>query len=102
MRTLGKIVGFFVLLFGAYVVWSVVREWHAKNDVQAFCGRFAVGSPMRDVANAAQSEGERMLRRTSADRVMVGYIGAMPFSRHPCTIEGKDGKVTSTRISHLD
>lgn len=102
MRTLGKLVGFVVLLFGAYVVWSLVREGQAKNDANAFCGRFAVGTPMTDVANAAQTEGERMLRRAAADRVTVGYVGAMPFSRYLCTIEGNDGKVASSRITHLD
>lgn len=102
MRSLAKLVGVLALLFAGYVVWSLVRDSQAKDNAAAFCGRFAGGSPMAAVTKSAQDEGDRRHRRIRDDQVMVVYIGALPFSRHICTISGQGGKVTEARVSHLD
>jgi uncharacterized membrane protein YccC len=102
MRTLGKLVGAVLVLFVIYVAWSLWRDHNAKESAAAFCARFAVGSPMADVARAAQGEGDTRHRRIKENEIMVVYIGALPFSRHLCTVTGQGGKVTSVGVAHLD
>jgi hypothetical protein len=109
MRWFGKvIIGFLkvivvlLVLFGAYIAWSVVRERQASASANAFCARFPASSAMADAAAAARDEGERMLRRIDEKEIRVGYIGMYPFSRYTCILEGQGGKVTRAGVKHRD
>ena len=96
------VLAFLVILFAAYIVWSLHREREASAGANAFCARFPVGSAMADAAAAGRNEGERMLRRSDEKQVRVGYIGMYPFSRYTCVLDGEGGKVTRSRVIHRD
>ena len=102
ITSLAKVIGALIVIFAAYVVWSIVREGEARESARAFCARFPVGTSMADVAIAAVTEGDKWHRSIKDDRISVAHIGTFPFSRHVCSVEGQGGKVTSVRISHLD
>jgi len=93
--------------FGLAVLALVVGaiqylEFSAESSAKAFCAPSLVGTPLADVARAAQQEGSGPLRHILADSVTVGYTGLPPFSRHLCTVTGKGGTVVDVRYSYLD
>jgi hypothetical protein len=95
--------GFAVLfLFGVYVVWSLVRDNSARELARDFCQRVHVGDAMSGVAAAAASEGDARHRIIRDDHVSIAHIGALPFSRHLCIVDGMNGKVVAVRNAHLD
>ena len=102
ITSLAKFIGALIVIFAAYAVWSIIREGEARESARAFCARFPVGTSMADVARAAATEGDKWHRSIKDDRISVAYIGAIPFSRHVCSVESEGGKVMSVRLSHLD
>lgn len=92
------IVAIFVFLAGGIGY----LESDAEASAKAFCTSAPVGTASEVVTQAAKEKGESRLRMIHKDSVTVGFTGLPPYSRHLCTIELKDGKVTRADYSYLD
>jgi hypothetical protein len=80
----------------------VYLDLNAKSKAKDFCSQYSVGGDFDKVSNDATSVGNDRLRRIEANKVVVGFIGFSPYSRHLCIVEGVDGKVAETRYFYLD
>lgn len=97
LRWLLSLVGIAVFLG-----WLTHLERSAESRARAFCGEIAVGSSLEAAAARAAGVGDERLRRVEGSRVVVGFTGIPPFSRHLCEVTGTDGKVQVARYLHLD
>lgn len=87
---------------GLFLAWLVYLERTAESGAREFCAGIEAGSPLDAVARRAAEVGDERLRRLEADRVVVGFTGIPPFSRHLCEVTGADGTVAGSRYLHLD
>ena len=83
----------------------VLAERRAETRAKAFCSRFVVGGDFKEAIGAANAvtDAQKGTFETDGEQtVFVSYSGAPPFSRHVCSINGVDGKITHVRYEHLD
>jgi hypothetical protein len=89
-----------MLVIGIAIV--LVIENRAEAKARGFCDHFPVGTSVQQAAQAARSEGDQRYRIIGANHISVAYIGATPFSRHVCTLDAQDGKVTKAGYAYID
>jgi hypothetical protein len=90
-----------LILFGL-LGYALLREHRARTDAHAFCDAVTVGAPMAPIRIGAQGLGMDRLRHIGDERVVIGFMGIPPFSRHLCTVYAEDGRVTSAEYFYLD
>lgn len=84
------------------VVYLGVREEQAKSDAHAFCDAVSPGDPMDPVKARAEGLGMGMLRQITDEKVVVGFVGIPPYSRHLCTVRAGNGRVTDASYFYMD
>jgi len=111
MKVLRKIAIAFALLLGGLLIvclWIGYAEHSASQKAEAFCRETKVGDKMADVVDRIASAGAD--RRQSRVRplanqenwVPVTFTGAMPLSRHVCTVHFDHDKVTKAEVRYID
>ena len=76
--------------------WGANIELKARARANAFCDWVRVGAPAGEIATAAQTLDDEVLRVVRADSVSVGFGGILPRSYHVCSVSTAHEKVSGT------
>ena len=82
--------------------WGAGNELEARARAQAFCDWVKTGRLEGEVADEARKLEGKVLYVVRPERVSVGFAGALPLSRHVCSVSRADGKVTGKTYLHVN
>lgn len=83
-------------------VWGAGSELEARARAHAFCGWVEAGRPEAEVADAARKLEGEVLHVVRPESLSVGFTGALPLSRHVCSVSRAEGKVTGKTYLHVN
>ena len=98
-RTRWLLAGVAAVALGA---WGAGSELEARARAHAFCDWVKTGRPEAEVADEARKLEGKVLHVVRPEWVSVGFAGALPLSRHVCSVSREDGKVTGKTYLHVN
>ena len=108
LKSLTSVALILFLLLLALLGYYGYRDNVAQDQASSFCTGVKPGDPTEGLIERALAAGsEKRLRwlpmnEEKVELLMVGFVGAPPFSRFICGIEARKGVVLNTRLGHLD
>jgi hypothetical protein len=103
-----QIVTLFVLGMAALIAYAWYAEERAENKARLFCETEKEGASTENLMGRAIEAGAdarqtRWFKRSGEpDWLPVTFTGALPLSRHICSIRSTDGKLSEARYVYLD